>query len=326
LTWFPLPVAATVAISVVKPLLIARYLIVALPGFALLLAAGVTVLARGRRLLTAVGVAVLVVVAASGYRAVWSYAGKEDWRAIAQTVAARVAPGDAVVVYPPTAAPAFDYYARGMRQLAGRSGTDWPPHPWDTRFDVFFANPSVLASDAVQRAPVVWLVVRHPGGVTLRPGLTSSEMVDRLRDALARRLGPPREVPPWRTTQGVFVVEYEEANAPPTITPGEASVVEGNRGTTTIRIPVALSAPSARTVTASWTTRNDRAVAPSDYVAASGTVTFAPGETKQVVSITVNGDTLEEPDERFLVSFTHATNARLGGYLGLGFATILNDD
>ncbi len=326
LTWFPIPVALTIAISVVKPLLIARYLIVALPGFVLLLAAGVTVLAQGRRILAIAGVAALVVVAASGYRGVWSYAGKENWRAIVETVAARAAPGDAIVVYPATAAPAFDYYARDMPPLAARSGTSWPPRPWDTRFDRFFSIPSLLTSDAVRDAPVIWLVMRVPGGTALRQGLASSGFVDTLRNELARRLGPPHEVPPWRTTQSVSVVKYDEVNAQPTITPGQASIAEGTSGTQTLQIPVSLSAASAKTVTASWTTRNDRAVAPRDYVAASGTVTFAPGQTSQLVSITVNGDTVREPDERFFVSFKHPTNANLGGFYGLGFGIIANDD
>jgi 4-amino-4-deoxy-L-arabinose transferase-like glycosyltransferase len=326
LTWFPLPVALTIAISVVKPLLIARYLIVALPGFALLLAAGVTVLARGRRTLAIAGVAALVVVAASSYRGVWSYGGKENWRAVVETVAARAAPGDAIIVYPGMAATAFNYYARDMPPLAARSGTSWPPRSWDTPFYRFFSNPSVLTSDAVRHARVVWLVMRVPGGVSLRQGTADSRVVATLRQTLARRLGPPHEVPPWRTTQTVSILKFDEANAPPTLTPGQASIVEGNRGTKTLQIPVSLSAASKRTVTASWTTRNDGAVAPSDYLAASGTVTFAPGQTSQLVSITINGDTLREPDERFFVSFKHPTNANLGGIWGLGFGFITNDD
>ena len=112
----------------------------------------------------------------------------------------------------------------------------------------------------------------------------------------------------------------------PTVVPGAASISEGNSGTTTLQIPVSLSAPSGQTVTASWTTLNNTAVAPGDYTAASGTVTFAPGEKTKTVPVTINSDALNEPDELVLVSFTNPTNARIGGFLGLGFGTILNDD
>ena len=64
----------------------------------------------------------------------------------------------------------------------------------------------------------------------------------------------------------------------------------------------------------------------TDYVPASGTVTFAPGETSKTVPVTVKGDTTAETDEYIVVSFTHPTNARMGGFWGLGFGVITNDD
>jgi len=63
-----------------------------------------------------------------------------------------------------------------------------------------------------------------------------------------------------------------------------------------------------------------------DYEAASGVVTFVPGETEQTVSITVSGDTEAERDELLVVSFGLPTDAGLGGYWGLGFGAIIVDD
>ena len=117
-----------------------------------------------------------------------------------------------------------------------------------------------------------------------------------------------------------------DSDPPPVIVPGQASLLEGDSGTRTLRIPVSLSAPSAQTVTASWITGNHTATASSDYVPASGVVTFAPGETEQRVLITINGDVAPEPDELMWVSFRQPVNATIGGFLGLGFGTILNDD
>ena len=55
-------------------------------------------------------------------------------------------------------------------------------------------------------------------------------------------------------------------------------------------------------------------------------VTFAPGETSKTVTISVNGDTAVEPDEWIVVSFKKPANARIGGFWGLGFGVILNDE
>ena len=44
------------------------------------------------------------------------------------------------------------------------------------------------------------------------------------------------------------------------------------------------------------------------------------------MSITVNGDVTVEPDELVVVRFSSPTNATLGGYYGLGFGGITNDD
>jgi hypothetical protein len=105
-----------------------------------------------------------------------------------------------------------------------------------------------------------------------------------------------------------------------------ATVGEGDRGPTTIQIPVTLSTPSAATVTAQWTARAGTATAPADYVAGSGTVSFAPGTTQATIPITVNGDEIDEPDEYFVVALSNPQNARLGGWHGLAFGFITDDD
>ncbi len=119
---------------------------------------------------------------------------------------------------------------------------------------------------------------------------------------------------------------------PPTVVAGGASVVEGNSGTVDLHVPVTLSYPSSQTVTVQWNTvfvngaSDIQADPATDYTPASGTVTFAPGETTKTVTISVNGDTIVEPDEWIVASFHNPTNAKMGGYWGLGFGVITNDD
>ncbi|HYE63971.1 MAG TPA: Calx-beta domain-containing protein, partial [Pyrinomonadaceae bacterium] len=71
-------------------------------------------------------------------------------------------------------------------------------------------------------------------------------------------------------------------------------------------------------------TADGTAAAGSDYEAASGTLTFAPGETSKGITVVVNGDTAVEPDETFTVNLSDPTNATISDAQGTG--TITNDD
>src|SRR5262249_6240798 len=99
---------------------------------------------------------------------------------------------------------------------------------------------------------------------------------------------------------------------------GDTSVTEGNSGTTTATFPVTLSTASGKTVSVDWHTADGTAQAPSDYSAAGGTLTFAPGETAKNVSVLVNGDTQVEPDETYLVQLTNEANATVEDGTGVG--------
>src|SRR5438094_84363 len=115
-------------------------------------------------------------------------------------------------------------------------------------------------------------------------------------------------------------------SAPPTIAINDVTVTEGNGGTTNAIFSVTLSAASSQTITVTYATADGTATtADNDYVAASGTVTFAPGVTSQPVTVTVNGDTKFEPNETFFVNLSNPT----GGATisdGQGQGTIVNDD
>src|SRR5204863_3823937 len=105
----------------------------------------------------------------------------------------------------------------------------------------------------------------------------------------------------------------------PTISIADApAVTEGNAGTAPAAFTVTLSAASNQTVTVAYATGNGTATAGSDYQAASGTLTFAPGETSKTITILVNGDRLPEPNETFYVNLSAATNAGIAAGQGVG--------
>src|SRR5262249_27512581 len=68
---------------------------------------------------------------------------------------------------------------------------------------------------------------------------------------------------------------------PPSLRINDVTVVEGNTGTVAATFYVSLSAASTETITVAYATGNGSATAGSDYQAASGTLTFAPGETSK---------------------------------------------
>ena len=63
----------------------------------------------------------------------------------------------------------------------------------------------------------------------------------------------------------------------------------------------------------------------NDYVAKSGTLTFAPGETTKTITIEVKGDNKKEADETFYLDlFGNSSNSLFTKSRGVG--TIRNDD
>ncbi|NJN94685.1 MAG: hypothetical protein HC875_11625 [Anaerolineales bacterium] len=81
---------------------------------------------------------------------------------------------------------------------------------------------------------------------------------------------------------------------------------------TLMPIDVMLSAVSALTVTVNYTTSNQTAEDGSDYTATSGTLTFLPGSTDQTFSITINDDSVDEPNETVRLTLSTPNGANLG--------------
>ena len=140
--WFGVPVAVVSLVELVRPVFVDRYLLPATPGLAVLVALGVTTVARRRT--TVVAAALLVV-------SVWATVvdvrrgPKEDIRGAVEYVATRHQPGEPVV------APAR-WDALGLDHFTRRDHRQIVP-------DV------VLAPPAIPDAPSLWVVRRSSGGV-----------------------------------------------------------------------------------------------------------------------------------------------------------------
>jgi hypothetical protein len=140
--------------------------------------------------------------------------------------------------------------------------------------------------------------------------------------------GPPRR---WPGSCRLAVEALDDrivpaAHASPSLAVGSAVVAEGNAGTTTAAVVVTLANPKAhQTTTVNYATQGSTAVAGEDYVAASGTLTFAPGETSKTVAVPVIGDRIAEPyEEQFVVKLSGAQNATIAP--GYGVVTIVDNE
>ncbi|QEI04969.1 DUF4214 domain-containing protein [Pigmentiphaga aceris] len=127
-----------------------------------------------------------------------------------------------------------------------------------------------------------------------------------------------------RADTGTVQVTITDDDAPPVMSIAPASVTEGNSGTTAMVFTVTLDAVSGKTVTVNYATSDGTATAGSDYIAKSGTLSFAPGETTKQITVLVTGDTVTESDETLTVMLAGASNASLGTASAVG--TIIDDE
>lgn len=126
------------------------------------------------------------------------------------------------------------------------------------------------------------------------------------------------------TTLDGFATIVDDDVAPSFLSIGNATMTEGDTGGTNALFTVSLAPASASPVLVDFATADQTATAGIDYAAASGTLSFAPGETVRVVAVSVLGDGTDEPDESYHVLLGNVQGAVVTDGVGLG--TILDDD
>jgi len=137
-------------------------------------------------------------------------------------------------------------------------------------------------------------------------------------------------VNPLQATKGsaadAFVAKIflQPAPAQPAVSINDVSVAEGGAGTRDAVFTASLSFAATSTVTVTFTTADNSAVAGIDYAAAAGALIFNPAETTKAITVQVIGDTVIEASETFFVNLISATNATIAD--GQGVGTIIDDD
>jgi hypothetical protein len=113
-------------------------------------------------------------------------------------------------------------------------------------------------------------------------------------------------------------------NIGPKLVVGDASVLEGNSGTSPLTFTVAMVPVSGSDVTVDYATSDGTATKGSDYTAASGTLTIPAGQASSSIAVSITGDKTYELNENFTLTLSNPVGATIVTSAAVG--TILNDD
>jgi hypothetical protein len=124
--------------------------------------------------------------------------------------------------------------------------------------------------------------------------------------------------------QGQGTITNDDVPPTPVASVNDVSVTEGDAGVNYVNFTISLSFAAPGPVTIDFATANGTATAGADYVARSGTVSFAAGESSKTVSVPIIGDARAESSEAFTIALSNSSGATLGDSSGTG--TITDND
>ena len=154
------PVALEVAISVRRPMLEERYLMVALPGLAVVAGMGIGAIRWTGVRWAALGAYVLL--AAFALSTWYNGLPKEGWREAVHVIGNEYRNGDVIVVLPEYCRLPFDYYMVRDNQLADIATAGFPMRSWGDYFPALDTFPSLAQTSAqIRPGTRIWIVTRY---------------------------------------------------------------------------------------------------------------------------------------------------------------------
>ncbi|MCA0302386.1 MAG: cellulase family glycosylhydrolase [Proteobacteria bacterium] len=190
-------------------------------------------------------------------------------------------------------------------------------HGWTLEFDAGFAISNIWGAEIVSHVGNHYVIRNAAWNADVAAGAQASF-------GFQASTGSGGTTATGFTLNGTTSAPPPVPTPPPTLAVADATVLEGNSGTKDLAFTVSLSAPASGPVTVNYATGNGTATAGSDYTAASGTLSFAAGETSKVVRVTVAGDTAVEANETLTLTLSSPSGATLAD--GSAVGTIVNDD
>jgi len=116
-------------------------------------------------------------------------------------------------------------------------------------------------------------------------------------------------------TREVSVYPDCSGNSPSALSINDVSIIEGD---STIAFTVTLAPASGESVNVNYATVNGTATGGTDFITTSGSLSYAPGEMTQIVTVQILDDLLIEGDEEFSVTLSGAVNAIVTDSVGIG--------
>lgn len=123
---------------------------------------------------------------------------------------------------------------------------------------------------------------------------------------------------------GAAVCDMGAVEARHSIRIADSTVLEGDSGSITAVFTVTLAPTATTPISVTYVTTNDTALAGSDYVTTSGTLTFSPGQITKTINVSVTGDLNDEFNETFRVDLF--TTAALDLLDAQAIGTIIDND
>ena len=177
---------------------------------------------------------------------------------------------------------------------------------------------------------------KKTGSLTFNPGETSKTInVTVLGDSLAETHETLRVLLKNPTnaaldikasTATITINDDDKPAAQPVLSIANVKAQEGNEGSTDATITVKLSVPATQEISVNYNTTDGTATVNSDYTAASGTLTFAVGETSKTFVVPVLGDTVAEANETVQLQLATPSNATLSPTAANAELTIIDDE
>jgi len=214
--------------------------------------------------------------------------------------------------------------------LEGNSGTNFVT--FNVRLNASSTNTVTVNYDTFSGTALASSdFVARNGSLTFNPGVTNQAVSVGVRgdtlyetnEFLSVSLNTPVNADLARAVGTCTILNDDPV---PTVSIGDATLVEGNSGTNNMRFQVRLSARTGLQILVAYASSNGTAQAGSDYLPVSGTLSFAANSLSQtqIVSVGILGDTTAESNEVFYVSLTSISNALPGNVTAKG--TIINED
>ena len=159
-----------------------------------------------------------------------------------------------------------------------------------------------------------------PGDTTQNvPVSTLADVIDEQDETVRLTLSNPVNVT-LNDSEGILTITDDDSE--PTVSIADITIPNENAVVRTTT--VTLSAASEKTITVDYATADNTATAANDYISASGTLSFAPGDITKTVSFTMVQDTLDELDETFTIGLSNPTNTTISN--ATGTVTITDDE